>query len=407
MKIAGIIAEYNPFHNGHAHQAAYTRAREHGCEATHLVAVMSGNFTQRGEPALLRKRRRAAMALAGGLDLILELPLPWSMSSAETFAAGGVALLDALGCVDTLSFGSECGKLLPLQKAAALMETERFTGLLRYHLSGGLSYPAAKEAALRECGGASADLLRQPNNTLGIAYLQAMARQGVKMDAFTVPRLGSEHGSPVPIGTIASAAYLRSLVNDGRVLNAAPYLPPESFRLLREALAVEEAPARPALAERAVLYRLRSMSREELADLPDISEGLENRLFAAGRQAASLEEFYALSQTRRYPRTRIQRLLWSAFLGRTGSVSDKTPPYLRVLAANERGREILAAAKEAGVYRRRGIPVITRAADVKDLSGFAAEVWQQECRADDLYGLLLPKPLPCGTTMTDGLVCEE
>ena len=225
MKVAGIVAEYNPFHNGHAHQVERTRAPEGG-EASHVVAVMSGSFVQRGEPALLPKADRVRAALAGGVDLVLELPLPWALSSAEGFAYGAVSVLAGLGCVDLLSFGSECGEVAPLEKAVSVMEGPRFSSLLRYHLDYGISFPEARRKAVEELAGSrTASLLDSPNNILGIEYLKALRRLSSPIQPFTLRRLGPEHDAERPLGDMASASYLRSLYRAGRVLDAAAYLP--------------------------------------------------------------------------------------------------------------------------------------------------------------------------------------
>ena len=404
MKIAGIVAEYNPFHNGHAHHIERTKAKGAGCEATHIVAVMSGNYMQRGEPALLPKRYRAAMALAGGADLVIELPLPWALGSAEQFAEGAISLLDALGCVDTISFGSECGDIAALAAVVEKMHLPRFESLLRYHMESGISYPKARQQALRELAGAAADLLDSPNNTLGIEYLRAIKRQQSDMHGFTVLRHGASHESLAPVGMVASAAYIRSLAAEGRTVNAAPYLPNTSLKLLSAALEEGHAPAKTALAERALLFRLRSMSKKEMAGLPGISEGLENRLYAATQKATGLEDLLETLKTKRYPRTRLQRLVWAAYTGLTAQPAGALPPYLHVLAMNEKGKEILSTARANRTHLRRNIPLLLRTADANHLTGYAAQVWQQECAADDRYALTLPTPLPCGTDYTDGLI---
>lgn len=225
MKVAGIVAEYNPFHNGHAHQIERTRAADNGCGATHVVAVMSGHFVQRGEPALLPKADRVKAALRGGVDLVLELPVPWCLSSAEGFAFGAVSLLDALGCVDVLSFGSECGDLQALEQAADVLASPRFADLLAYHLEGGLPFPEARQKAAAELRGGVAALFESPNNTLGIEYIKALRRLTSGMAPFTVRRFGAGHDARLPAGDMASATFLRSLIEADRLLNATAYMP--------------------------------------------------------------------------------------------------------------------------------------------------------------------------------------
>ena len=399
MKIAGIVAEYNPFHNGHAHHIDRTRAPEGDCAATHVVAVMSGSFVQRGEPALLPKADRVRMALAGGVDLVIELPLPWCLSSAEGFAYGAVSLLDALGCVDVLSFGSEAGDISALEKAADVLESPRFPPLLRYRMEGGHPFPEARQKAVAEIAGEkTAALFASANNTLGIEYIKALRRLRSPMNCFTVARFGAGHDSLQPLGDMASASYIRQLLQGGHPLNAAPYMPPACYALLCRALEEGSAPAKVSLIERAVLARLRLLSKEEWAALPDISEGLENRLYAAAQQAGSWEELVTAVKTRRYPLTRLQRVLWAAFLGLPAGYVGRRPPYIRVLGMNERGREILGAAKGAS------LPVVSKPSQIQALGREAAELLKLESRASDLYALCLPVPLPCGAAYTTGVL---
>lgn len=400
MRIAGVVAEYNPFHNGHARHLEKTRVKGGGCEATHIVAVMSGSFVQRGEPAVLPKFDRARAALAGGADLVIELPAPWCLSSAEGFAFGAVSLLEALGCVDALSFGSEAGELKPLQKAVDIMESSRYGSLLRCFTGMGIAYPEAQQKAVAEIGGEkTASVLSTPNNTLGIEYLKALRRLGSRMEPYTVLRQGSAHDSMAPLGDIASASYIRSLLASNRLINSFAYMPSACAHALSEAAQKERLPADPVLAERAVLAKLRLMTAEEFKAVPGISEGLENRVFNAVRKAKTLAELENAIKTKRYPLTRVRRLIWSAFLGIPAGYAAKRPPYLRVLAANERGKEILSAAQPT-------VPLLYRAAQVPKLDEECQALWALENRVTDLYGLTLANPLPCGEDCTVGLIRE-
>lgn len=399
MKIAGIIAEYNPFHNGHAYLIDRVRAEKAGCEATHVVAVMSGQFVQRGEPALLPKADRVKMALAGGVDLVLELPIPWALASAEQFARGGVAILNALGCVDTLCFGSECGDVASLQKVADIMETDRFQTLLRYRMEGGNSFADAQQKAVTEIAGDRvASLLDRPNNILGIEYIKALRHTGAAMEPFTVARMGAEHDAMAPLGTTASASYLRTVIQTGKMLNTAPYMPPTVYRLLAEAAEKGHCPADVTRLERGILAKLRQISAEEIAACPGISEGLENRVRDAVAAATSWEELETAIKTRRYPLTRIRRMLWAAFLGIPAGLSAETPPYVRVLGYTPRGRDILDKAKQASA------PLLGRASQAERFTGIAQQVWELENRATDLYALTLPTPFPCGAECTTGMI---
>lgn len=284
MKVAGIVAEYNPFHNGHAHQIERTRAADNGCGATHVVAVMSGHFVQRGEPALLPKADRVKAALRGGVDLVLELPGPL-----VPVLSGGLRLRRGLpagrpGCVDVLSFGSECGDLQALEQAVDVLASPRFADLLAYHLEGGLPFPEARQKAAAELRGGVAPLFESPNNTLGIEYIKALRRLTSGMAPFTVRRFGAGHDDRLPAGDMASATFLRSLIEADRLLNATAYMPAPCADVLAEAAQEGRCPAAVSRLERALLARLRTMSPAEFASLPALSEGLENRLAsAAGR----------------------------------------------------------------------------------------------------------------------------
>ncbi len=400
MKIAGIIAEYNPFHYGHAHLIERTRD-EHGGDATHIVAVMSGCFTQRGEPALTDPYTRAAAALQNGVDLVIQLPTPFALSSAQSFAEGGVYLLDALGCVDMISFGSECGDIDRLKKAAAVLCRPQVNTRMRGLMTSGESYAVARRQALCEVGGENrACLLDTPNNTLAIEYLCAVSRLESPMDAFTVARVGAAHDQMAPIGGTASASYLREAARSGRLNNLSNYMSPSAYRALTDATAQGRCPSRESLGERAVLARLRAMAPAELRALPAISEGLEFRLSKAIDTAEDLESLLEAAKTKRYPRTRLQRLVYNAFLGIDSSMTAAPPPYIHVLGANARGREILRAVKENGAK----LPPVTRAAQVAELDERARAMYALECRAADLYAMFLPKPYPRGLTMTHGMI---
>lgn len=398
MRIAGIVAEYNPFHNGHAYHIDKTRERDGGCEATHVVAVMSGSFVQRGEPAVMTKFDRARAALAGGVDLVLELPTPWVLSSAEKFAFGAVSMLSSLGCVDAISFGSEVGTLAPLERAVDTMETERFRTLLKYFMESGISFPEATQKALTEIAGDTCGkLLASPNNTLGIEYLKALRRLDSRITPFTVERYQVAHDSEVPLGNVASATYLRGLLKSDRMVASFPFMPSACINAVSNAAQNGALPSLPERLERAVLARLRTLAPADISRLPGVSEGLENRVYNAIRTATDLTTLEEAIKTKRYPLTRVRRLIWNAFLG-TPKLAPFTPvPYLRVLAANHRGKEILSAAKPT-------VPIIHRASQVDKLDDRIRALWDLECRATDLHALSFPTPLPCGADHTTGIV---
>ena len=436
--ITGIIAEYNPFHRGHAHQIAAARAAGAGP----IVAVMSGNFVQRGEPALFSKRRRAEAALLCGADLVLELPLPWALSTAQNFAEGGVGALMGLGCTEALSFGSESGEAGLLRRAAAAADSPLLKPLLDKYLAEGIPFAAAREkAAAAVFGPAVAAVFTRPNDTLAAEYLAAAGRAGAGWEILPVRRVGAAHdqapppaaspealwenGGRFPHGRalehprwaadtggpgcrlngraadadrLQSASGIRTLLLRGDTEQALACMPTAAACVFRQALAAEGM-IRPRRLETALLCHMRRMGKEDFARLPDVSEGLENRLHAAARQAVSLEDFYRRAKTRRYPLARLRRLALAAFLGLDNRFFRQPLPYIRVLGFTPAGREVLARAKKTA-----GLPLILRARDVEKLDRRARDVFQSECRADDLFWLAADRPRPCGTDYTDPVV---
>ena len=383
MKICGIIAEYDPFHTGHGHQIKALRGSLG--EDCAVISVMSGNWTQRGGPALVDKHTRARLALMGGADLVLELPLPCAISSAEGFARGGVSVLNATGIVTHLCFGSECGDLALLSQAAQALDSEEYRSELHIGLDQGLSFPAARQQAVQRLIGDNAACLSYPNNNLGVEYLRALNRLDSKIAPITVQREGAGHGQP-PSGGFASASYLRQQLLAGIWNAAAAYLQPEALETLRETPLADYSRA-----ERAVLYRLRQMTAEELATLPDCGEGLSNRLYQAIRQGTSPDEILTLVKTKRYTHARLRRILLWAFLGLTAADRPETPPYLRVLGMNDTGRTLLRSMSE-----HASLPILTKPAHVRNLSAEARGLFDAESRATDLYGFCLPELPPCG-----------
>lgn len=390
MKIAGIIAEYNPFHTGHAYHIAQTRAAL-GPESA-VVAVMSGNWVQGAECAIADKWTRARLALLGGADLVLELPTLWAVSSAETFARGGVEILDACGVVDVLSFGSESGELEPLAQAAACLDTPAYRLELNALLPSGLSFPRCRQLAAQNLlGKEAAAVLASPNNNLGIEYLRAISRLGSAMAPMTVRREGAAHNSlsqdrPAHL----SATQVRACLRQGDRDTPAPYLVPGALDLLTEPLPrLEENPT----AQRLVLARLRTMSELDWAALPDsgAGEGLPSRLVLAGRRAASLDEFYDIAKTKRYTHARLRRLALWAYLGLTAQDRPPHVPYLRVLAFNARGQEVLARMRKTAQ-----LPILVKPARARRLSPQAQRLFELEARCTDLYDLLRPDLTPGG-----------
>lgn len=383
MCTIGIVAEFDPFHRGHAYLVQEAR-RLCGEEST-VVAAMSGDFTQRGGCASFDRHTRAELALRGGVDLVVELPLPWAISSAEAFALGGIRALLAAG-VDTLAFGSECGEAARLERVAKALESAEYPQKLRTALTSGCSFAAARQKALTELVGEDAAVLEHPNDLLGVSYLAAARKLGANLKAVAIGRKGAAHNAAQVEDGIASASAIRSLLLRGETETAFALLPESSGDLLRREMAAGNGPADLKWNERAVLTRLRLMTPEDFLCLPDCSEGLENRLYRAAQQACSLEEFYALARSKRYPHARIRRLALWAYLGLEASDRPDSLPYLRVLGMNEKGQALLHREK-----KRCPVEVLTKPAAVKKLDNAARRLFALEVRAADLRRLCLPE----------------
>ena len=361
MKTVVIICEYNPLHLGHKKQI--DRIREEFGAETAIVCAMSGNFVQRGSPAIVDKSARAAAAVNCGADLVLELPVTTALSSAEGFAAGGVKILAPL--CDTLCFGAETANRSILMEAASALLGDGFPPLLRQELDTGKSFPAAREAALKRLG-VETDLLSQPNNILAVEYCKAILSQGADMEPFPIHRQGSYHALSVDAEN-PSATAVRSLMLIAH--NWKSCVPLEARPALEN-----EALHSTAAGEKAILARLRTMSDAEFESLPYGSEGLWRKLMHAARRETTLEEILNATKSKRYTRSRLDRMVMCAFLGITEADLAMEVPYTRVLAFTDRGRKLLKEAKKAGIYLNAG-------------ESFDHPHWQLEQRCGDLYGL--------------------
>ena len=377
MNICGIVCEFNPFHNGHRYLIDVCR-RSLG-EDSAVVCVMSGDFVQRGEAAVFRKHDRARAAVAGGADLVLELPLPWSMAPANTFARGGVGLLHAIGCVTHLCFGSESGDLALLKETAAALSRPELDGLIRAELERGIGYAAARERALEALTG-KAEALRSPNDILAVEYLRAIETVGASMRPFAVERRGAEHDAAEE-NAMPSAAFLRQRLRRGA--DAAAWMPGAAWTALLQGPGMPD----QHIIETAMLSRLRCAPESAFAQAPDVAEGLENRVYAAARTEPTLEAIVDAASTKRYPRARVRRIVSAAALGLRREDSAGLPPYLRPLAADRRGLELLRE-----MEKNAALPVLTKSAHVRRLGTIAERVFALGAAAADLYALGFADP---------------
>lgn len=376
MKTVGVVVEYNPFHNGHAYHLAEAK-RVSGADA--VVAVMSGHWLQRGEPAVMNKWARAETALLAGVDLVLELPVAYSTQPAEWFAYGAISVLESTGVVDAVCFGSESGDAGPLIELASAVrdEPERFQAALQEELKRGLPYPAAySAAAARYAPGPAARLIAEPNNSLGFHYILAMLRMNSRMQPLTIRRVKAGYNqTDVTDASIASATALRKLMlEDGgpymppteSLRSLAPYVPPTTLQVLLREWEAERAPLHWERYRAPLFHRLLLQSAQQLSAYREVTEGLEHRLKKALSSLGagfSVERLLDQLKTKRYTRTKLQRMLTSIYLEHPKQTVNARmlrsgAPYLRVLGFSERGRRLLKRMKTAA-----SVPVLTRAAE--------------------------------------------
>lgn len=364
MKICATIAEFNPFHNGHGY---LINAFRHEYDGT--VAIMSGNFVQRGAPAIYNKFARSKAAVANGVDLVIELPVIYSLSSAENFARGAVEILNRTNSIQTLFFGSETGEIYPLMQVAMLSvnETEEFKASLKEKLSKGTAYPKALGEVYQSMG-IDKEIVSSPNNILGIEYIKALIKTKSTITPQTIKRFGASHDSFIASHSIASASHVRSLIEKGSFTqNFIPYFPYPSPVFEKQFSDI-------------ILYALKSASYDDLTCIPDCSDELASRFISAASET-NIENVIAKIKSKNFTESRIRRVLWNLVIKNTLSPSTE-PSYVRVLAQNKRGGEILSYMKE-----RSSIPIIQKGAQLKK-----DPIFMTESRATDIYNIITNLP---------------
>ncbi|MBE6032548.1 MAG: nucleotidyltransferase [Clostridiales bacterium] len=391
--VLGIVAEYNPFHKGHEYHLKESLAKA-GAEVS--VAVMSGDFVQRGEPALFDKWDRARLAVENGVDLVLELPFVFACNNAEFFARGAVSVLDSLGCVTDLSFGSENGNLEELQKITGILKEEdpAFQAQLRKFLDQGLSYPKSRSEALRICfGDWAAQLVTSPNNILAIEYLKALDLRKSTIRPHTIKRYIPQNMTQEEDTALASGSAIRRRMTAGGLAETAPLLTERSQILCREILDAAEGQGRKGYAALEdfypmASYRLRTVSDEELSRILGAGEGLENRLREGWKKGASLEDVLASVKSKRYTEPRIRRLLMHLLTGLTAEafarISGEDHLYARVLGFSEKGRALLGKIRKTECSR---IPVLTNFHKELEEDAPQQELLAYDILASDLWHL--------------------
>ena len=402
MKSTAIISEYNPFHNGHKY--LIQKSRENG--STHIISIMGGNFLQRGNCAVLDKYNRAKAAVLGGVDLVIELPQIYAAASAEKFAFGAVQTLDKCGCVDELAFGAECGDISMLKRAVNIItQSGEVETLCKQYLKQGYSHPRAMQAAVEDVSQSSdniSDILRNPNNTLAIEYIKALDNINSNINPFAVERVGAMHGSMQTDNEFASASAVREMILKGDS-SYKKFIPDTTEEIISECITLGECPGEYKNNSRGIMTVLRRMTAEDFANIPDVTEGLENRLVKAVRENNSVSDIIAAVKCKRYTHARLSRIIACAYLGITKDISSLEPKYIRVLAFNDTGTEILKLMKKSA-----SLPVImSPAKDMKKLDDMGKKIFEIDLRASDLYGLLTPNVQRCGNDFYKAMVINN
>lgn len=391
MKITAIVSEYNPFHNGHKY--LIDRARENG--ATHIAAIMGGNFLQRGECAVVDKFHRSKAAVLGGVDIVLELPVIYACSSAEKFAGGAVETLEKCGCIDELCFGAECDDTQKLSDAAELTCSDELISLCRDYVKQGYSHPRAMQAAAEnfeksEKFKGAAELLTAPNNTLAIEYIRALKNFNSSIKPFAVARKSVDHNSSLTLGSFASASAVREMIISKKQ-EYREFVPSTTYDIINQCVKSGECPAQAGNGDRALFAVLRQMTADDLSKISDVTEGLENRIIKHLKESRSVDELISRVKSKRYTYSRLSRVITCAYLGITKELASAKPQYIRVLSCNERGTELLSLMKKSA-----SLPlVISPAKDKEKLSPLGRQMLEKDILATDLYGLMTPEVIPC------------
>lgn len=372
MKVCGVIVEYNPFHNGHKFHIEKTRETS---GADYVIAVMSGSFTQRGEPALFDKFTRAKTAVSGGADLVIELPFCFSCAPAQFFAEGAVRTLVATGIVNSICFGSECGDISFLSKS------NKAGGEIKELLSKGMSYPSA-------CAAASDYPLSSPNDILGAEYLRAISLYAPEITPFTIKRKDGGYHSNEPCGEFASASYIRSNINEHGIFSVKEFVPEDVFEILSKEYSRQNY-TDFSLLDSLILGKIRSGG--DLKNSAYVAEGLENRFYDLSFSATSIKELADSVKTKRYTYARLMRILSCFAAGLTddklSEYITKGPQYIRILAANPNGKKLLSEMKI-----KASLPVITTPSAYKELEKTAREMFALDCLSADIATLAIKNP---------------
>ena len=389
-KVLGIIAEYNPFHNGHLYQIQKAKEK---VDADYVIAIMSGNFVQRGNTSLVNKWVKAQMALLNEVDLVIELPTVYSVSSAENFAEGAIKILDSLKIVNTLCFGTETADLAALNNIANVLydEPKEYINILNHELSKGISFPRARENALMMYLNdikRYANIMSGSNNILAVEYLKALKRLKSNMTPLAIQRKNVYYNDEKIVDEFASSTAIRKLVSRGQFDDIRKVMPTNSYMLMKDEIKKGNFVMDIVEFEKEILYTLRRMSIREIAELQDVTEGLEYAIKDAANSCNNIMDLIDQIKTKRYTQTRIQRILIYALLGITKKDvinSKKVTPYVRILGFNDKGKEMISDISSIN-YKLDIITSVKKFMD-KNNNKILKEMLEKDIFATDVYTL--------------------
>lgn len=371
LALSGIVAEFNPLHNGHKYLIDCAKS-----DGNAVAVVISGNFVQRGDTAIIPKFKRAESALISGADMVVELPVPWSMSTAQNFSFGAISQLAALN-IDVLYFGSECGDENLLIEIADLLVSDKFNIQLKQRVGSGDTFAKIRQDLVSEIlGGEKASLLSNPNDTLAIEYIIAAKRLNLNLKFKAVKRIGALHNDISSSGKYSTATLLREKILSNKIDEIIKFVPDNITNLIMSSPKSDMSKL-----DTAIIAKLRLLDRKDVESLPDISEGLDNLLIKCISKANSYTELCELVKTKRYTLARIRRIILSAFLGIDNSWFLREPPYVRVLGASKEGLSLIP--------KNANKPIVTRIAQINRLDNKSKAVYELENKINSVYMLSL------------------
>ncbi len=388
--IAGIVCEYNPMHNGHIYHIEKTK----NAGADFVVAVMSGNFVQRGECALIDKWQRAEIAVKNGADVVIDLPVPWATGSAESFARGSVSLLSSFG-IDVLSFGSETEDKELLCLCAEAAENEKVGILVRRYMSEGMNYPTALSESVSEVFGDDARrIISSPNSTLAAEYIKQLKFYAPHCQILPIKRVGADHDGDKVTESFASASKIRAMLGE----DISSLVPEATDSTVRRNL-LNGTVHRMENADRAILSSLREIKKEDYSLYVTDDSGLISRIYESVKTASTLNELYENAKSKNYTHARVRREVLNLYLKTEKDFSKSTPPYIRILAVNERGLSLLSEAK-----RKASVPIVTKHSDMAILDDFGQKVYALQCSSTDKFTLMSEKIRSCGMEQKNSMI---